>query len=414
MNCDNTGAVAVANSGYSRAPHIMHLLQCLFFIRAIYQFSEQVVYIEGADNTWADAISRNYSVLVDSQVFKSTYQRTPPSRRAHNTADGGATGLDVQSLGQTVQELFTAGLAPATLKVYKTGTNAFCVSYNIDKPFPVTENVLTHFVAFLYKKGLKAGTMKSYLAATRYAQIKLGLGNPHMKDMAKLEYVIRGVKRLTSGPRQTRLPITLPLLVQLQHSWQVNQSRRDGLMLWAAATTCFFGFLRAGEVIVPSDSAFDPSIHLSYRDISVDNHPAPTHVAVNIKASKTDLFRRGVTIYLGRMHSMICPVVAVLKYMVDKGFSEGPLFVFEDGRPLTHERFVTAVRKALATAGVDTSKYCGHSFQIGAATTVAERGVQDSLIRTMGRWERSAYLLYIRTPRDKICAVAKTLLGDHK
>ena len=77
VNCDNTGAVAVANSGYSKAPRIMHLLRCLFFIRALYQFSVHVVYIEGSANTWADAISRNYPILVDAQVFKSTYQRTP-------------------------------------------------------------------------------------------------------------------------------------------------------------------------------------------------------------------------------------------------------------------------------------------------------------------------------------------------
>ena len=55
--CDNTGAVAVANSGYSKAPRIMHLLRCLFFIRAYYQFSMHVVYIEGANNIWADAIT---------------------------------------------------------------------------------------------------------------------------------------------------------------------------------------------------------------------------------------------------------------------------------------------------------------------------------------------------------------------
>lgn len=29
--CDNEGAVAVLNSGYSREPNIMHLLWCLFF-----------------------------------------------------------------------------------------------------------------------------------------------------------------------------------------------------------------------------------------------------------------------------------------------------------------------------------------------------------------------------------------------
>ena len=77
--------------------------------------------------------------------------------------------------------------------------------YNIAKPFPLTEDVLTHFVAFLYKEGLKAGTVKSYLVATRYAQIALNLGNPHMEDMARLEYVVRGVKRLVSAPTSYHL-----------------------------------------------------------------------------------------------------------------------------------------------------------------------------------------------------------------
>ena len=171
--------------------------------------------------------------------------------------------------------------------------------YNIAKPFPLTEDVLTHFIAFLYKEGLKVGTVKSHLAATRYAQIALGLGNPHMEDMARLEYVVRGVKRLASAPTRTRLPITLTLLAQLRCSWLTSQSGRDALMLWAAATMCFFGFLRAGEVVVSSDSAFDPSIHLTVKDISVDSHSSPSYIAVNIKASKTDPFRRGVTIYLG-------------------------------------------------------------------------------------------------------------------
>ena len=68
----------------------------------------------------------------------------------------------------------------------------------------------------------------------------------------------------------------------------------------------------------------------------------------------------------------------------------------------------------LSAAGVDTSKYAGHSFCIGAATTAAKLGIQESLIRTMGQWESSTYLLYIRTPREKICSVAKTLLKDRQ
>ena len=286
--------------------------------------------------------------------------------------------------------------------------------YDIHKPFPVCEDVLTHFVAYLYKEGLKAGTIKSYLAAIRYTQIALGLGNPHIDSMARLEYVVRGIKRLTNGPTRTRLPITVPLLDQMRRSWSTDRPSRDALMLWAAASMCFFGFLRMGEVIVPSGVAFDPSVHLSVEDVSVESHASPTYVAVNIKASKTDPFRQGVTIYLGRTYCQICPVSAILKYLVERGSTPGPLFTFRDGKFLTRERFVLAVREALATAGVDTSKYAGHSFRIGAATTAAKRGIQDSLIKTMGRWESSAYLLYIRTPRDTICSVAKTLLSDRQ
>ena len=109
--------------------------------------------------------------------------------------------------------------------------------------------MLTHFVAYLYKEGLKAGTMKSYLAATRHTRIALVLGNPHIKDMARLEYMIEGVKRLMNGPTRPRLPITLPLLAQLQCTWSANRSNKDASMLWAAATMCFFSFLRAGRLL---------------------------------------------------------------------------------------------------------------------------------------------------------------------
>ena len=125
-------------------------------------------------------------------------------------------------LDSVVQELFTAALASSTMKVYRTGANrycSFCELYGVHKPFPVCEDVLLRFVALLNKEGLKAGTVKSYLAAVRHSQIALGLGDPHIAAMVRLEYVVRGVKKLTSGPVRTRLPITLDLLVRLRQSW---------------------------------------------------------------------------------------------------------------------------------------------------------------------------------------------------
>ena len=55
-----------------------------------------------------------------------------------------------------------------------------------------------------------------------------------------------------------------------------------------------FGFLRSGEVTVPSAKEYDPGGHLSEGDVTLDNVSAPTLVQVRIKASKTDPFRKGV------------------------------------------------------------------------------------------------------------------------
>ena len=93
-------------------------------------------------------------------------------------------------------------------------------------------------------------------------------------------------------------------------------------------------------------------------------------------------------------------MASILDYMVRRGQSPGPFFLWVNGNGLTRDRFVTAVRAALDQAGVNSSLYAGHSFRIGAATTAAQRGIPDSLIKTLGRWQSAAYTVYIRTPHE--------------
>ena len=63
---------------------------------------------------------------------------------------------------------------------------------------------------------------------------------------------------------------------------------------------------------------------------------------------------------------------------------------------------MTAVKEALDAAGVESGQYSGHSFRIGVATTAAARGLEDSTVRTLGRWKSLAYLEYIRIPRVQL------------
>ena len=66
----------------------------------------------------------------------------------------------------------------------------------------------------------------------------------------------------------------------------------------------------------------------------------------------------------------------------------------------------------LQEVGVDSSKYSGHSFRIGAATTAAKLGVSDSLIMILGRWRSSAFVRYIWTPWEQLSQVSSLLSGD--
>ena len=92
----------------------------------------------------------------------------------------------------------------------------------------------------------------------------------------------------------------------------------------------FFLFLRAGEVVVPSASNYDPAVHLSHGDVRAENTASPRYLEIRIKASKTDPFRKGVSIYVGRGSCDLCPVAAVLNYMVQRGSAPGPLFPFRE------------------------------------------------------------------------------------
>ena len=88
---------------------------------------------------------------------------------------------------------------------------------------------------------------------------------------------------------------------------------------------------------------------------------------------------------------------------------DDPLFYFQSGASLTRSNFVTHFKSALSIAGIDSVGYPGHSFRIGAATTVARRGLQDSTIKQLGRWRSAAYQRYIKPSTKSLAHVASSI-----
>ena len=168
--------------------------------------------------------------------------------------------------------------------------------------------------------------------------------------------------------------MTLAHLRLVRSIWNCHAADPDIVMLWAAATACFFGFFHSGEITVPSRNAYNPKAHLSWGDVTVGSHSSPSIVRVHLKWMKCDQFGKGVDVFIGRTNDDICPVVALLTYMVQRRQQEVPFFRFRDGFPLTKAQFVTPFRAALEEVGVPCRDYSGHSFRIGAATVAAKAG----------------------------------------
>ena len=315
------------------------------------------------------------------------------------TADRGLT--------EALAALQRLGVAPSTRRTYSSGIarfRQFCAQHNL-LLLPASSLTLRYFCAHL-STSLQHATIKTYLSAIRLLYIESGLPDPTQDTL--LQYVVRGIKRLQSGPAaHTRLPVTIHVLKDLKRALHdTNElSLHNKRMLWAAFCTAFYGFLRASELCSPSSHSFDHSSTLCCSDVTV----SPTAARVNIKASKTDPFRRGCVVTLGVTSTSTCPVAALTNYRTLPSTSPSPLFTFADGSFLTREKLTAHLRTLLTASGYKAEKYASHSFRIGAATTAALAGLPDWQIQALGRWSSDCYTRYIRSPPEILAQASRRL-----
>ena len=251
----------------------------------------------------------------------------------------------------------------------------------------------------------QASTLKVYLAAIRALHIMHGFQDP-LINRTRIPLVIRGLRRKKSiVQRPQKRPITALILHTLK--LQLDLSKFDDIMLWAAFCTAFFGFLRAAEFTCQHNT-FSPQDNLSVSSVSLDKHPVPDTVFIRISKSKTDQCFKGCSIVLARSDCAICPVAALMSYLRKRGGDSGPLFRFADKSPLTRDKLNSRLQRLITAAGWQ-GRYTLHSFRIGAATTAASLGFPDYLIKALGRWSSEAYQVYIRLPQQRLHLASRCL-----
>ena len=136
------------------------------------------------------------------------------------------------------------------MRSYSSGYHRYtefcsCCGY---QPLPTSETILSQFVDFLGQQQLKHKIIKSYLASIRFFHIINNRGDPFIRDMPRLQYVIRAIKSeevKKDKQSRPRLPITPAILSKIHQILLKDPYSFDNTMLWAASLLCFFGFLTA-------------------------------------------------------------------------------------------------------------------------------------------------------------------------
>ena len=141
------------------------------------------------------------------------------------------------------------------------------------------------------------------------------------------------------------------------------------------------------EFTITSGSSYNNDLHLSVDDIHVDRTKPSKYMLVNIKTSKTDRIRKGFNLLRAvsfTLGSTICAVRAVLDYFHRHRNWAGPVSIHQDGRGFTRPTLSKRLQATAICAGL-AGKFSCHIFRIGAATTAAQNGIPDHLIKTFGR-----------------------------
>ena len=173
-----------------------------------------------------------------------------------------------------------------------------------------------------------------------------------------------GIKRTNGSNQKGKKPLLisdLKLLIEAIHKSKEKNNRkiRDKALVLIG----FSGGFRRSELV-----------DIEYEDIEFVSEG----VKIFVKRSKTDQSGEGMTKAIPYFdNEKFCPVKAMKNWIAIIGLKKGKIFDISD------KNVALIIKKYANYAGLDGSRYAGHSLRSGFATSTAESGAEERNIMAM-------------------------------
>lgn len=147
-----------------------------------------------------------------------------------------------------------------------------------------------------------------------------------------------------------------------------------------------FAFLRACEFsnISPMDFVFESDGTILFSFLRAKS---------GLDASKT-------VIRISELPGFSFSITLILKQFIEQARQKSCSLLFRssNGYPINSSNLTSIIRHRMSQIGIPAS-FSSHALRVGAATFAAERGLSESMIKSLGGWKSDAYLRYVRDVR---------------
>ena len=340
-----------------------------------------------------------------------------PSIRAWSTKTWGTdVGAARRKFNDVAVAMYQTGRAPTTWDTRRSVMRAyeyFALTFHYD-PYPATMNTLIAYSVWSAER-ISAGSVVKYIGHIRATHAERGQHMPSNADMPQLMQILNGFAKAQLASKADdvqRLPMTFGVTTKVAYTKREAHallaeepsvySLESILMAEAAYGLGLVGALRPSELAVRLTKTAGWSKPLTLSQYTDDRRQ--DHSVLNLAQRKNaQLGGPRCHVVIGQTHHWFCARENMKRYL-DERVRLGEILTPEsllfpirtpEGtlRPMTYADLTHALAKDCERAGFDPKAYTGHSFRIGAATTMAINGVPTHWIEDLGGWARGSKAL---------------------